>query len=259
MQGNSFLAAALLCVLAGPVGAAAPSEFKSGPKQKLFVELYSAESRKIAPAACRWMTGLMETPGLWSEFVPAAFHVDYGLKPGEWKSPYTRKEFTQRLLAHLARWGVSTPFIPTVALNAVEWSGWARGEKFPPQPARQAGMLAVRQSSSDEVLVTFKPAETDHKLWTAHAALLGFGLVSRVDGGENLGKTLRHDFIVLNYNQKPLVRVRDAYRVGVRLPLKAGLRTEAQGLAVWVTKEGGTFPVQCAGGYLLHPKKTPKK
>jgi hypothetical protein len=247
--------AALFCL----GGEAFAGDLKSASERTLLAELYTCEAYRGAAPAAAWVSSFMDSPDLWTRVVPAAFHVDYGDKPGRWKDRFAHKAYTDRLVAYASKWGLRAPYVPTVVLNGEEWSGWAREEAVPSREPERVGVLTARVGGVDEVFVTFDPEDKTHKSWVAHAALLGFGLSSKVDGGENLGKTLKHDFVVLHKSQKALVNVRDLYRGGVKIRLKPDLRTSALAVVVWVTRADNPLPVQCVGGYTVLPVKKTKK
>src|SRR5260370_13373467 len=51
--------------------------FQSSGKQTALIELYTSEGCSSCPPAETWLSRLKESPGLWKDFVPLAFHVDY--------------------------------------------------------------------------------------------------------------------------------------------------------------------------------------
>ena len=51
--------------------------FESGAEQVALIELYTSEGCHSCPPADRWLSTLKSDDGLWQEFVPVAFHVDY--------------------------------------------------------------------------------------------------------------------------------------------------------------------------------------
>lgn len=70
-------------------------------------------------------------------------------------------------------------------------------------PGEQPGLLEVVVSEST-ASVRFVPAARDRSNYRAHVALLGFDLSTPVHAGENRGRTLRHDFVVLGMQEQQL-------------------------------------------------------
>jgi hypothetical protein len=71
-----------------------------------------------------------------------------------------------------------------------------------------------------------------------------------VEGGENVGIRMQHDFVVLKYASAPLTLQREGYRGKVPLSEKTSQSVETLAIAIWVTEEGSVFPVQAAGGII---------
>ena len=67
---------------------AAETRFESGPQQISLVELYTSEGCSSCPPAEAWLSRLKEEPGLWKNFVPIAFHVDYWDRLG-WRDRFS--------------------------------------------------------------------------------------------------------------------------------------------------------------------------
>ncbi len=67
---------ALLLSLA-PLMSADPVQFQSGATQTSLLELYTSEGCSSCPPAEAWLSRLKDSPKLWKDFVPVAFHVDY--------------------------------------------------------------------------------------------------------------------------------------------------------------------------------------
>ena len=71
---------------------------------------------------------------------------------------------------------------------------------------------------------------------------------SVIQRGENSGKTLRHDFVALDYQSASL---EGAVVLSVEINLKINdPRAKKTGIAVWVTLADSPAPVQATGGYL---------
>jgi hypothetical protein len=60
-------------------------QFQSGEKRTGLIELYTSEGCSSCPPAEAWLSKLKTNAGLWKDFVPLAFHVDYWNKLG-WRA-----------------------------------------------------------------------------------------------------------------------------------------------------------------------------
>jgi peptide-methionine (R)-S-oxide reductase len=99
--------------------------------------------------------------------------------------------------------------------------------------------------------------------YVAHVAVLGFGIENYVDSGENKGRTLKHDFVALDYRAVTLAKDPDRIEKGfgalwgtVHLvaPEKAGAKHYA--LAVWVTAGTDPAPLRVVGDWLNDESKS---
>lgn len=81
-----------------------------------------------------------------------------------------------------------------------------------------------------------------------HVARLGFGLTSHVKAGENSGRKLEHDFVVLALENAPLTDGQGTLTLpGLTTP---GAGRGRQALVAWVTEPGQLAPLQVVGGWL---------
>jgi hypothetical protein len=217
---------------------AEPVKFTSGVAPAALIELFSSEGCSSCPPAERWLGALRQAPGLWREFVPVAFHVDYWNRLG-WPDRFSTREFTARQYAYAAAWHSGNVYTPCVVRNGLEW----QGDHDLPAPAGTAGILTVTYDGA-ALQVEFSPVtgKTGQDL-EVHAAILGAGIISPVKAGENAGETLRHEFVALALGQ-------GAYGqpLALTVPKTAGVPRHA--LAVWVTRRGELTPLQATGGWL---------
>lgn len=212
----------------------------------ILVELFTSEGCSSCPPAERWMNGLKSDPSLWTDFVPLAFHVDYWDYIG-WEDRFARAEFSERQRAYAAWRRLSTVYTPGVVRDGREWLGWRRGESVRAD-APSPGRLSV-ELEADIAAIRFVPAgENDHEL-VAHVAVLGMGLASKVTAGENRGKTLPHDFVVLDLVSVPLSRGPAGLHATVPLDgIIPGV--EGRAIAAWVSRADDPAPIQATGGHL---------
>jgi len=229
----------LLCLVATPL-AAAPRKFASGATRVHLLELYSSEGCSSCPPAEQWLGQLRGEPGLWRDFVPVAFPVTYWDHLG-WRDRLARPEFTARQYAYAGRWGSDSVYTPGFVLDGAEWrAGFAR--HLPPPARETAGVLTVEYADDGACRVGF--ATTGD--YDVHVAVLGGGITSAVHAGENEGRTLQHEFVVLAMADAPL----KAGAVEIKLPQPVVTGVTRHALAVWVTRRGDLAPVQATGGWL---------
>ncbi|HVY72042.1 MAG TPA: hypothetical protein VHH73_19065, partial [Verrucomicrobiae bacterium] len=75
------------------------------------------------------------------------------------------------------------------------------------------------------------------------------GLVSDVRAGENEGRQLHHDFVVLRMAQSTLRNSGNTWTGEFTLTTPGKANGQAA-LAVWVTNDGDLTPLQAVGGWL---------
>lgn len=211
----------------------------SGPSQVHLIELYTSEGCSSCPPAEDWLSRLKKDPALWRRFVPVAFHVDYWDYLG-WPDPFAAPEWSARQRAHAARWRVRGVYTPGFVLDGREW----RTRVLPRGAPETIGSLWL-EADGDKVRVTFSPAAAPgpHDVYLAR---LGSGLVTKVAAGENHGRTLVHDFVVLSLQKAEL----PPGETDLELTLDPLPAHKADALAGWITPRGSLVPIQAAGGWL---------
>ncbi len=233
----------LACLLLIPAlaGQAAPQILASGENRTRLIELFTSEGCSSCPPAEAWLNGLRGDPGLWRDFVPVAFHVNYWDRLG-WTDRLASREFTGRQHAYAEAWQANTVYTPGFVLDGREWPGRTRRQP-PPRTADKPGVLTVTVGER-RARVTFAPtAPGDYRV---HAALLGAGIVSKVKSGENRGETLRHEFVALALVAHPL----SAGQAEFALPDAPAAGQARLALAVWITRRDALEPLQATGGWL---------
>ena len=215
-----------------------PAHFASGTTQTSLVELFTSEGCSSCPPAERWLATLRDRPGLWRDFVPVAFHVDYWNRLG-WPDRFATREFTQREYDYAAAWASGSVYTPCLVRDGADL-----GDTRSVAPSgRAAGRLTVAYDGAT-VHAEFSPAVPHAgEQFETHAAILGGGITSKVTAGENNGETLHHEFIALAMVHAPLGR-----DLTLPAPKVSGVARHA--LAVWVTRRGELAPLQATGGWL---------
>src|SRR5690606_16987315 len=88
---------------------AAPRKVFRSKGPATLVELFTSEGCSSCPPADEWLLSLAKQPGLWTETVPVAFHVDYWDYLG-WKDVFSKEEWSERQHAYGRAWRTSTVF-----------------------------------------------------------------------------------------------------------------------------------------------------
>jgi hypothetical protein len=218
---------------------------KSGPNTAALVELYTSEGCSSCPPADRWLSGLSAQGYVPERVVPLALHVDYWDYIG-WKDPYAKRAFSQRQrkLTQLQR--LALVYTPQVMLQGLDFRGW-RTPAFEQALAR-INARAARADIALELLpagsstLTVRVSAT--LLDTAQAEDAGLYLAayesrleSRVSAGENRGRTLSHDHVVLEW-QGPMAFSGPRLAQERALPLLPGAQRANSGVVAFVQNRG---------------------
>lgn len=236
------IAILLACTAAG---AQAGSTAITSPANRVaLLELYTSEGCSSCPPADRWVSSLKDQPGLWRSFIPVSFHVDYWDYIG-WPDRFASPDYSERQHRHAAQQSMRTVYTPGFFLNGAEWR-WRGRELVSDIEDMPAGVLRVDKADQGvEVRFDSDLVRDDLRI---SVALLGFGIRTRVKAGENAGRTLEHDFVVLSVEEAHLERDGGGYRAALPPPA-SDVAAERYALAAWVSSEGDPAPIQAAGGW----------
>ena len=248
MKRVTFAALISLSLVNGVVQVqAAPLTFESRESQATLIELYTSEGCSSCPPAEKWLSGLKENTGLWRDFVPVAFHVDYWDYLG-WRDPWSAKAFSARQRAYARVWGSGNIYTPGFVLNGSEWRDWA-SRKIKPSLAKP-GVLKISSDDSNHWQIVFTPTTPGDSKFDACAAFLASGLSSDVKAGENAGRRLEHDFVVLSLARESLSSREGAFRTALTFDKSQKAIGGRLGVAVWVTRRNSLEVLQATGGWL---------
>lgn len=207
------------------------------------------------PPAEQWLGVLRSEPGLWKNFVPVAFHVNYWDHLG-WRDALASSAFSDRERAYAASWGSSSVSTPCFVRNGAEWR--PRGRTV--EPGRElaaeadAGTLTLNWPADAPCAIDYVPAASANQRavrWDVHIALLGSGLVSKVRAGENAGRELHHEFAALRLETVELKRrASGTYSATVVLPPRPDLALTRRAVAALISNHGTVVPLQAVGGWV---------
>ena len=233
----------LVFVLAAWPASGAEVVLESKPTRTHLIELFTSEGCSTCPAAEEWLSGLKTQARLWQDIVPIAFHVDYWDHLG-WRDPFASKTWTERQADYSARWKKESVYTPGFVLDGKEW----HYGPLPPIASETPGVLALK-INGDRVAASFKPTSGDGGgRYEIHLARLGFALNNDVTAGENNGRKLVHDFVVLGLTNETM----KAGGKELRLPTPVTkVAPEARtAVAAWITQSREMEAIQAVGGWL---------
>jgi hypothetical protein len=198
-----------LALAAGSVGTDAPTcTARSAATVAPLVELYTSEGCNSCPPADRWLSRLSADPGV----VALAFHVDYWDRLG-WKDRFGSPEFTQRQAQQRASNGARFSYTPQVVVDGRDLPGWHSAPLPSSQTSARAGepaRVAITLSKDGaRFSATVNPAAGAPARLAAYWAVTEQGHVTPVKAGENQGVTLKHDFVVREYQPVAAWAARD--------------------------------------------------
>jgi hypothetical protein len=221
--------------------------FESGLKKVQLLELFTSEGCSSCPPAEAALARLVSDQRLWHEFVPVAFHVDYWDRLG-WKDPFASAEWTRRQRLYAANWNAESVYTPAFVLNGREW----QNASVPViNNAGAPGLLKATVRRDHAVVINFEPANGNARDFDVYLACLGFGININVRAGENNGRSLRHDFVVLSLDHQRLVSSSQEFHLPSPA-LETTSRPNRTALAAWITRADDITPLQAIGGWLPH-------
>jgi hypothetical protein len=223
--------------------------FQSADRRTSLLELFTSEGCSSCPPAEAWLSRLKDSPALWKEFVPVAFHVDYWDYLG-WRDKWGSKAFSERQQTYAQSWHSDSVYTPGFVLNGKEWRSWSSLKNGPDPSSLQAGVLEVTSTDLNHWHVEFSALHANPSNLEIHAALLLSGLSSEVKAGENRGRRLVHDFVALELTKGPLPMDGKMARGDFTLHRISKVGEGRFALAVWVTSLGSLEPLQVVGGWL---------
>lgn len=221
-------------------------EFDSGDVQVSLIELFSSQGCSSCPAAERWISELKTHEDLWTGFVPVVFHVDYWDYLG-WNDSFASIKHSQRQRRYQLHGRCKAIYTPGFMVSGNEWAGWFSNPKLPAQSDRRVGQLKVSIDDAGAHVRFLRSA--DNRGLLLNVAVLGFDLVTDIVRGENSGKRLPQDFVVLSLQT---IRSDDGMW-NTKLPRVTDLdgeKSARRGVAFWVSHGSDPTPIQATGGWL---------
>lgn len=214
----------------------------SGDKQVALVELFTSEGCSSCPPAEAWMNRFVKDETLWKQVIPLAFHVDYWDYIG-WKDSFAQSRFSERQYRYQKEGGIRTVYTPGVLLNGKEWRGWQRQSAKASNAPVGSLLLDI---STQGIAAQFKPLTKPTGDLQLHVAILAFGISTEVAAGENSGRQLAHEFVVVGLNDA----VSSNLSWQMTLPTVRTVGAKRHALVAWVSERDKQRPLQAVGDWI---------
>lgn len=219
--------------------------FQSGEYPNTVLELYTSEGCSSCPPADKWLSTLKNRSELFTKIIPLAFHVDYWDSLG-WQDDYAKAEYSRRQRNHRVKNNVRSVYTPGVVKDGKELRQWYKG--FPiNQTSQKVGILSAKLQNK-KISVNFNNL-SDKTDVILNVALLGSDIVSHIDSGENEGRALQHNFVVLKHQTYAKNQNKALLSWQVSLPT-SHIKVPKYAVAVWISERINQRPVQATGSWL---------
>jgi len=239
-----FIRSALLLLTGAffSLTASASITFNSGTSKVPLLELYTSEGCSSCPPADSWLSTFQQHPELWHKVVPIAFHVDYWNYLG-WKDPFSNKNNSQRQYIYKRSGNIRAVYTPGVVFDGKESHNWPLNKSIP-KTSKMPGELQV-QLDGNTLTASFMTKSTAQQPLILNVTLLGFDLETKIPAGENRGKILKHNFVVLGHQQS--LSQTNQWQVSLPTPI---VSSEKTAVAAWISRPNNPTPIQATGGWL---------
>ncbi len=232
-------------------------QFASSEQPSSLVELYTSQGCSSCLPAERWISNFKHDQRLWTSVFPLAFHVDYWDYIG-WKDEFAKPKYGTRQRQYQRLGLTHQVATPGFVVSGKGWNGWFRGQRLPKEQTVPAlGKIELEIEARDlTVRYLSGKAKPDDDSFKINIALLAFDMNSNIDSGENRGRELKQDFVVLSLhhefllNKQLLLSQQELWSSRVSLPDIVDELGVTMALLAWISKGSDPRPIQVAGGWL---------
>ena len=228
------------------------TRLRAGPLATTTIELFTSEGCSSCPPADAWLSSLKTSPKLFDEFIPLVFHVDYWNQLG-WRDRFSSRAFSERQRDYRDSGLAAQVYTPGFMLNSREWRGWFLGRRQLQRNQQKVGLLsAVLPVDGRRIAVTFDSLITNPQGLEVTVAFIGMDVCTDVERGENAGRRLCHDFVVMQRRVGKMRRGGDngeQWTAKLKMPEKTDMGQGRTALAVWVSPEASPKIIQSAATY----------
>ena len=214
---------------------------ESGHNRNTLIELYTSEGCSSCPPAEQYLNNLKNHNKIWKSVFPVAFHVDYWDYIG-WKDRYAAKQFSQRQSDYAKLRRTSTVYTPAFMVNGKSWRPGIFSNALPEEKRSAENLVATINGKSVHARYESK-TKIPIKL---NVAVLGMGLNTLIERGENKGRKASHEFVVVGFNSK----ISKNLEWSTSLPELHYTGAKNYAVVMWVSKPNNPTPLQVVGSLL---------
>lgn len=192
------IAASLLLSLLSTTALAGESRATSGPQRTALLELYTSEGCSSCPPADRWLSDLKNHMDS-SQVIPLALHVDYWDYIG-WQDPYANSDYTQRQRKIASLGQLATIYTPQFVLNGKDLRPVSKLTSQLPNITKSPATTTITLAANlHETLDIDWEIDGMQAGDTLRLVVTEDALSSKIQRGENAGRTLEHDHVVRKF------------------------------------------------------------
>jgi hypothetical protein len=171
------------------------------------VELFTSQGCSSCPPAdeilnkmkSRTLSGLGDLSKKDNIF-PLSFHVTYWNRLG-WKDSFSQKKFDERQYEYGSRFALNGVYTPQVVINGKAEMVGSHGQEIEQMIAEKLAefttfSITLSKETKDKSLIINYKINKSAKDYDFNVALVESGISTKIQRGENEGKTLKHDNVV---------------------------------------------------------------
>ena len=192
------------------------------------VELFTSQGCSSCPPADEILRGLSKKDNIF----PLSFHVTYWNRLG-WKDSFSQKIFDERQYEYGSRFALLGVYTPQVVINGKAEMVGSHGQKIEKMIAEKLvesttfSIILSKEIKDKSLIINYKINKLA-KDYDLNVVLIESGISTKIQRGENQGKTLKHDNVVRYFK---MIKMTQNTEGPLELPF---LPTEKQAVIVYL-------------------------
>jgi hypothetical protein len=160
------------------------------------IELFTSQGCSSCPPADEILRGLAQKENIF----PLSFHVTYWNRLG-WKDSFSQKIFDERQYEYGSRFALNGVYTPQVVINGEAEMVGSQGQKIQKMIGEKLGkvspfFITLEKEIKDKALIINYKLNKSAKGYDFNIAVVESDISTKIQRGENEGRTLKHDNVV---------------------------------------------------------------